>query len=63
MLAAVIGLFVVSDGWRRRSCSTNLLGHRDGHQHRAAALRGFFIAFAIKAPLWPVPHLAARRGR
>ena len=24
---------------------------------------GFFFAFAVKAPLWPLPHLAARRRR
>jgi NADH-quinone oxidoreductase subunit M len=54
MLAAVIGLFVASDGGDQAFLFENLLGL----DHSAATERllflGFFVAFAIKAPLWPV---------
>ena len=56
MLAAVIGLYVVSDGG-----STGTFHFENAARHSTSApsteqllFLGFFIAFAIKAPLWPV---------
>src|SRR5688572_26785817 len=54
MLAAVIGLFVVSDGGEQAFLFTNLLGTEMGASTERLLFAGFFIAFAIKAPLWPV---------
>ena len=54
MLAAVIGLFVVSDGGEQAFLFTNLLGTEMGAGTERLLFAGFFIAFAIKAPLWPV---------
>ena len=67
MLAAVIGLYVVSGG-RRQARSTSRPADAPDASARAPQkwlFLGFFIAFAIKAPLWPfhtwLPD-AARRG-
>ena len=54
MLAAVIGLYVVSDGGPQAFLFENLLGTEMGTSTERLLFLGFFIAFAIKAPLWPV---------
>ena len=54
MLAAVIGLYVVSDGGPQAFLFENLLGTEIGTGTERLLFLGFFIAFAIKAPLWPV---------
>ncbi|MDQ1668927.1 MAG: NADH-quinone oxidoreductase subunit, partial [Actinomycetota bacterium] len=54
MLAAVIGLFVVSDGGPRAFLFENLLNLSIDPTTEKFLFLGFFIAFAIKAPLWPV---------
>ncbi len=54
MLAAVIGLYVVSDGGPQAFLFENLLGTQMGTGTERLLFLGFFIAFAIKAPLWPV---------
>ena len=54
MLAAVIGLFVVSDGGDHAFLFTNLVGTQMGTGVERLLFLGFFVAFAIKAPLWPV---------
>jgi NADH-quinone oxidoreductase subunit M len=54
MLAAVIGLFVVSDGGPQAFLVENLLGTEMTTGTERLLFMGFFIAFAIKAPLWPV---------
>lgn len=54
MLAAVIGLYVVSDGGPQAFLFENLLGTEMGTGTERLLFLGFFIAFAIKAPLWPV---------
>ena len=63
MLAALIGLYVVSarelgTGTFDYQALTNL--HMDGNTQKMLFL-GFFFAFAVKAPLVAVPHVAARR--
>jgi NADH-quinone oxidoreductase subunit M len=54
MLAAVIGLYVVSDGGPQAFLFENMLGTEMGTGTERLLFAGFFIAFAIKAPLWPV---------
>ena len=54
MLAAVIGLFVVSDGGNQAFLFENLLGLDIAPNTERWLFLGFFVAFAIKAPLWPV---------
>ena len=54
MLAAVIGLFVLSDGGSQAFLFENLLGMDFARNTERLLFLGFFIAFAIKAPLWPV---------
>ena len=54
MLAAVIGLYVVSDGGPQAFLFENMLGTDMGTGTERLLFMGFFIAFAIKAPLWPV---------
>ncbi len=54
MLAAVIGLYVVSDGGSQAFLFENLLGTDLGTGTERLLFVGFFVAFAIKAPLWPV---------
>jgi NADH-quinone oxidoreductase subunit M len=54
MLAAVIGLYVVSDGGPQAFLFENLLGTEMSTGTERVLFMGFFIAFAIKAPLWPV---------
>jgi len=54
MLAAVIGLFVVSAGGEQAFLFENLLGTEMGTGTERLLFLGFFIAFAIKAPLWPL---------
>jgi NADH-quinone oxidoreductase subunit M len=54
MLAAVIGLYVVSDGGPQAFLFENMLGTEMGTGTERLLFMGFFIAFAIKAPLWPV---------
>lgn len=54
MLAAVIGLYVVSDGGPQAFLFENLLGTQIDTTTGRLLFAGFFIAFAIKAPLWPV---------
>jgi NADH-quinone oxidoreductase subunit M len=54
MLAAVIGLFVVSDGGDHAFLFQNLVGMHIAPNTEKLLFVGFFTAFAIKAPLWPV---------
>ena len=54
MLAAVIGLYVVSDGGPDAFLVENLAGLDMGPNTEKFIFVGFFIAFAIKAPLWPL---------
>jgi NADH-quinone oxidoreductase subunit M len=54
MLAAVIGLFVVSDGGSQAFLFENLLGLKIDPTTEKFLFLGFFVAFAIKAPLWPL---------
>ena len=54
MLAAVIGLFVVSDGGDQAFLFENLRRHAHRADTEKLLFLGFFTAFAIKAPLWPV---------
>ncbi|MGZ4593824.1 MAG: NADH-quinone oxidoreductase subunit M [Actinomycetes bacterium] len=54
MLAAVIGLFVVSDGGSHAFLFENLVRLDISPTTEKFLFLGFFIAFAIKAPLWPV---------
>jgi len=54
MLAAVIGLYVVSDGGDQAFLFENLLGLDVSPAVERLLFLGFFVAFAIKAPLWPV---------
>ena len=54
MLAAVIGLFVVSDGGDHAFLFSNLVGTKMDTGVERLLFLGFFVAFAIKAPLWPV---------
>jgi NADH-quinone oxidoreductase subunit M len=54
MLAAVIGLFIVSDGGERAFLFQDLLGLQIDPATEKLLFLGFFVAFAIKAPLWPV---------
>ncbi|HEX7195511.1 MAG TPA: NADH-quinone oxidoreductase subunit M [Candidatus Limnocylindria bacterium] len=54
MLAAVIGLYVVSDGGPQAFLFERLLGTEMGTATERLLFLGFFVAFAIKAPLWPV---------
>jgi NADH-quinone oxidoreductase subunit M len=54
MLAAVIGLFVVSDGGPQAFLFENMLGTEMSTGTERLLFLGFFIAFAIKAPLFPV---------
>ncbi len=55
MLVSVIAVYVVGPGGEDGFLVTNLIGNLDGS---IEALRwifvGFFIAFAVKAPMWPV---------
>jgi NADH-quinone oxidoreductase subunit M len=54
MLAAVIGLYVNSAGGSQAFLFQNLLGTELGTSTERLLFLGFFVAFAIKAPLWPV---------
>jgi NADH-quinone oxidoreductase subunit M len=54
MLAAVIGLFVVSDGGHHAFLFQSLVGMHIAPNTEKLLFVGFFTAFAIKAPLWPV---------
>jgi NADH-quinone oxidoreductase subunit M len=54
MLAAVIGLFVVSNGGDHAFLFQNLVGMHITPNTEKLLFIGFFTAFAIKAPLWPV---------
>jgi NADH-quinone oxidoreductase subunit M len=54
MLAAVIGLFVVSNGGDQAFLFQNLVGMHITPNTEKLLFIGFFTAFAIKAPLWPV---------
>ena len=54
MLAAVIGLYVVSDGGPQAFLFHNVVGLHMGTGTERLLFIGFFVAFAIKAPLWPV---------
>ena len=54
MLAAVVGLYVASDGGPQAFLFENLLGTEMGTGTERLLFGGFFIAFAIKAPMWPV---------
>ncbi len=55
MLVAVIAVYVAGPGGDQGFMVQNLIGHLDAS---TGALRwmfvGFFIAFAVKAPMWPV---------
>jgi NADH-quinone oxidoreductase subunit M len=54
MLVAVIAVYVAGPGGEQGFLITNLTGHLDAS---TVALRwmfvGFFVAFAVKAPMWP----------
>ncbi|MDQ1615699.1 MAG: NADH-quinone oxidoreductase subunit, partial [Actinomycetota bacterium] len=67
MLAAVIGLFVVSKGGDHAFLLQNLVGTHFSPSTERLLFLGFFAAFAIKAPLWPLhtwlPDAAAARCR
>jgi len=54
MLAAVIGLFVAGPGGADGFMIDNLVGLDLEPQLERLLFLGFFIAFAIKAPMWPV---------
>jgi NADH-quinone oxidoreductase subunit M len=54
MLAAVIGLYVSSSGGNQAFLFENLLGTHLGTGTERLLFLGFFVAFAIKAPLWPL---------
>jgi NADH-quinone oxidoreductase subunit M len=54
MLAAVIGLFVVSKGGDHAFLLQNLVGTHFSPSTERLLFLGFFAAFAIKAPLWPL---------
>jgi NADH-quinone oxidoreductase subunit M len=54
MLAAVIGLYVASPGGDQAFLFSNLLGIDMSATTERLLFVGFFVAFAIKAPLWPV---------
>ncbi|MGH8968747.1 MAG: NADH-quinone oxidoreductase subunit M [Actinomycetes bacterium] len=54
MLAAVVGLFIASDGGDQAFLFENLLGLDVSASTERLLFLGFFVAFAIKAPLWPV---------
>jgi NADH-quinone oxidoreductase subunit M len=54
MLAAVIGLFVVSKGGDHAFLLQNLVGTHFSPSTEKLLFLGFFAAFAIKAPLWPL---------
>ena len=54
MLAAVIGLFVASGGGDHAFLLSNLVGIKLDPGVEKLLFLGFFVAFAIKAPLWPV---------
>ena len=54
MLAAVIGLFVVSKGGDHAFLLQNLVGTHFSPSTEKLLFLGFFAAFAVKAPLWPL---------
>ena len=54
MLAAVIGLYVVSAGGPQAFLFENLLGTEMSTGTERLLFGGFFIALAIKAPMWPL---------
>src|SRR5690625_4869097 len=54
MLAAVIGLYVAGPGGADGFMIDNLIGLEMAPQLERLLFLGFFIAFAIKAPMWPV---------
>lgn len=54
MLGAVIGLYVASDGGPQAFLFESLLGTELGTGTERLLFMGFFVAFAIKAPLWPL---------
>jgi NADH-quinone oxidoreductase subunit M len=54
MLAAVIGLYVASEGGSDAFLLENLIGLELAPNTEKLIFLGFFIAFAIKAPLWPL---------
>jgi NADH-quinone oxidoreductase subunit M len=54
MLASIIGLYVVSDGGAKAFLFENMLGLDMSTGTQRWLFLGFFAAFAIKAPLWPV---------
>jgi NADH-quinone oxidoreductase subunit M len=54
MLAAVVALFVYSDGGPQAYLFENLLGSEYTPGVEKLLFLGFFVAFAIKAPLWPL---------
>lgn len=54
MLAALIGLFAQSTGGPTAMLVTNLTGLQMGETAERLMFLGFFFAFAVKAPMWPV---------
>ena len=55
MLVAVIGLYVQGPGGAHGFLTTSLTGlHFSNAATEQALFIGFFIAFAVKAPMWPV---------
>ena len=61
MLVAVIALYVQGPGGPQGFLFSNLLGLSMDPTTERLLFLGFFFAFAVKAPLWPRAHLAARR--
>ncbi|HEY9525072.1 MAG TPA: NADH-quinone oxidoreductase subunit M, partial [Thermopolyspora sp.] len=54
MLAALIGLYVISPGGEQAFLLDNLIGMPIDASTQRWLFLGFFAAFAIKAPMWPV---------
>lgn len=54
MLAALIGLYIASPGGEQAFLFENLVGIGLDPTLEKALFLGFFFAFAIKAPLWPL---------
>ena len=63
MLAAVIGLYVVSDGGSQAFLFENLLGHGPGHRHRATAVRRLLRRVRDQGSTVAGAHLAPGRRR
>ena len=54
MLVAVIGLYIAGPGGEQGFLTANLVGSELSTSLGRWLFAGFFVAFAIKAPMWPV---------